>query len=1064
MQSLSRFCLLFLSFSFVNLARGQLLSFSVNKEPLEKVFLLIEQQSGYNFIYTGEQLTSALPVTVTVTGESLSAVLDKCFSAQPLTYFINDKHILIKTKDLSVNKRTLRGRVVNEEGTGVAGVTVSVQGTSVQTATNQQGEFTLNNVATGAIIVVTGAEIEPLELNTRELPFVQLQVKPKVGTLDETYVIAYGKSSRRLATGSVTSIKKEEITKQAISNPLAILSGRVAGLQVTQVSGTPGSPFIIRLRGQNSIASGNDPLIIVDGVPYPYNGMNLLYGSGILASPLATINPSDIESIEVLKDADATSIYGSRGANGVILITTRKAQGSTTNITIRSYAGFGRAASKIKLLNTPQYIAMRKEAFANDGVVPTSANALDLAVWDTTRYTDWQRELIGNTMHVADTKLEFSGGNAQTRFLFGAGYHGESTVVPDKKFGEEKLSGNVNIQHRTLDQRLRFSLTTAYARNVTKLPRNDLAGYLFLSPNAPRLFNDLGDLNWENSTWQNPLSELRKIYRSESENLMTNLNVSFQLLQSLELKATVGYTMVRVRDHVRMPKSSYDPAQPSIATASFGSTTLNTLIAEPQLRYHKSIKQLTFEALVGSTFQSSTQRSMTQNGSGYSSDDLLHSIAAASQVITGSESDVRYRYIGAFARLSANVKQRYILSLNGRRDGSSRYGPANRFASFGSVGAAWIFSQEPLLGQLSWLSHGKLKASAGVTGNDQIGDYNYLDIYNASVYPYQGVIGLQPRQLFNPTFNWEKVTKYEVGIDLGLLANRILLSSNYYINTSDNQLVQYGLPPSSGFSGILRNLPARVRNTGVELELSATVVKSKNWQWQSSFNITFPKNKLIRFDNLASSSYANTYVVGQPLFIAKTLKSEGVDPATGYYRFHDFDRSGAITTPNDQQRVVFTGQEWFGGWQNSLNYRQLSLSFLVQFTQQKNAYSYVNLFPMPGSFNNQPVLVMDRWQKPGDNSAMQRFSVSGSDAGNAFFYYRSSDAAYSNASFLRLKNIYLSYSFDRILGRKLSANQCTIFLQAQNVFTISSFESIDPETRSAMPPIRMFTGGFQLSF
>lgn len=1060
-----RGCFLFflLSFYFITAARGQLITFSVKNERLEKVFLLIEQQSDHHFIYTTEQIEKAKPVTLSVLNEQLSSVLDKCFSGQPLLYNINEKNITVKEKKVVASERSLRGKILDQNGNPVRGVTINIKGTPLVVASDSNGEFGFDNAPLNVTLILTSVEIEPLERYVGDLSFVEMRVSIKVGVLDETIVIAYGKSTRRTGTGTVTSIKKEEIAKQPISNPLSILSGRVAGLQMTQVSGTPGSPYIIRLRGQNSIASGNDPLIILDGIPYPYTSLNSFFGGGIIASPLATLNPSDIESIEVLKDADATAIYGSRGANGVILITSKKAGNNATNVSVRSYLGAGKVAGRMELLNTSHYVRMRKEAFANDGLVPDASNAIDLAVWDTARYTDWQKELLGRTMTVADTKLEFSGGNQQTRFLFSAGYHGESTILPDKSFGEQKLSGSINVQHRTSDQRLQFSMTTAYSRNTTKLPINDLSGYILLAPNAPALYSPEGELNWEKSTWQNPLSELRKTYRSESENLLANMTISFQLLKELEVKAMLGYDMVRVVDHTRTPKSSFDPALPSIASAGFGNGSINTLIAEPQLSYRKSIKQLQLEALAGATFQSSNRRNFSQIGSGYSSDDLLYSLASASTILSGTETDIRYRYMGVFGRLTANWKQRYLVSLNARRDGSSRYGPSNRFANFGSVGLGWIFSKEAALQKMRWLSHGKLKLSAGLTGNDQIGDYNYLDLYNANTFPYQGVIAFQPRQLFNPTFNWERVVKYEAAIDLGLFNDRLLLAANYYHNVSDNQLVQYGLPPSTGFNGILKNLPARIQNTGIELEASAIPVKNKDWNWTTAFNITFPENKLLRFDNLASSTYANTYVVGQSLFITKAYHSEGVDPATGYYRFTDYDQSGTISAPNDQQAIVFTGQQWFGGWQNTISYRQFSLSFLLQFTRQQYASTYLNLFGMPGTFTNQPTLVLDRWTKPGDNEPIQKYSVSGSSASTAFFYYRSSDAAFSDASFIRMKNLYLAYDFKKVVGKKLKPNSCTIFLQAQNLFTISKYQSLDPETRSLMPPVKMITGGFQFS-
>lgn len=1058
------FCFFLLSFYFITAARGQLITFSVKDERLEKVFLLIEQQSGHHFIYSNETIAKAKPVTLSVSGEQLSSVLVKCFADQPLQYNINEKSITVKEKKVIASEHVLRGKIIDQNGNPVRGVTVNIKGTPLVVASDSNGEFGFDNAPVNVILVLTSVEIETTERFVGNLNYVEFRVAIKVGVLDETIVIAYGKSTRRTGTGSVSSIKKEEIIKQPISNPLSILPGRVAGLQVTQTSGTTGSPFTIRLRGQNSIANGNDPLIILDGVPYPYTTLNSFFGGGINASPLATLNPSDIESIEVLKDADATAIFGSRGANGVIMITTRKAQVGATKINLRSYAGFGRVAGKIKLLNTSQYIQMRKEGFNNDGIIPTVSNAPDLKLWDSTRYTDWQSELLGNNMYITDTKLDFSGGSSKTQFMFGAGYHRESTILPDKDFGEHKFSATLNVNHQTQDQRFRFSATASYVRNVTKLPLSDLSGQLFLAPNAPVLYKPDGSLNWENSTWVNPLSLLLKTYRSESENWLTNMSLSFKIIKNLEAKATLGYTMIRVGDFTRTPKKSFDPALISNATAGFGNSSVNTLIFEPQVLYNRSQRKWIFDAVVGLTIQATNRFSFSQVGTGYASDDLLNSLRAAASISSGAETNIKYRYSGVFARLSANWNQKYIVTLNGRRDGSSRYGPANRFANFGSIGMSWVFSKERFVKGIDWLSFGKLKLSSGITGNDQIGDYNYLDLYAPTIFPYQGTTAFQPVQLFNPNYNWEKVSKYEAGIDIGLLKDRILLSVNYYYNTTGNQLVQYGLPPSTGFSGILRNLPAKIRNNGLEIELNTVNIRSNTWRWTTSFNITFPRNELVRFDNLEQSTYANSYVIGQPLLIAKRYASLGVDPATGNYRFVDFDQDGKISSPNDQKAVVFTGQQFFGGFNNEITWRKISLSFLLQFVKQENASTYLTVFTRPGTMSNQPALILNRWTKVGDEPDIQRYSYSNSTSNSAFNNYRLSDGAYSNASFIRLRSLYLSYSFGKIGRRNLVNTSWQVFIQGQNLFTITNYQSLDPETKSLMPPVKLLTGGVQISF
>ena len=1057
------FLFFLLSFYFITAARGQLISISVKNESLEKVFVLIEQQSDHHFIYTSEQLAKARPVTLSVTNEKLIQVLDKCFAGQPLDYRIVERNITVKEKPVVILSRELHGKVVTENGEPVAGITVAVKNTALISSSDGNGEFGFPAAPLRVTLLVSGAEMESQEDVVGEAPFAFITVNKKVGVLDETFVIAYGKSTRRMATGSVTSIKKEEIEKQPISNPLSALTGRVSGLQVTQISGTPGSEFTIRLRGQNSMANGNDPLVIVDGVPFPYSSLHTIFGGGIAASPLAILNPSDIESIEVLKDADATAIYGSRGANGVILISTRKAQTGMTTVSIRHYSGAGRVTRTLNLLKTSDYLQMRREAFANDDNTPTPTGAPDLLVWDSTRYTDWQRELLDNTMQITDTKLELAGGTASTKFLFGAGYHRETTTLPSSAFSERKYSFNLNLQHKTTNQKWNFGFSTAYAGNRTNLPQSDLSNLIILPPNAPALYKENGDLNWENSTWSNPLSVLRKRYWSQSENFLNNLTVSFAIVKGLEAKASLGYSMTRIRERSATPLSSYDPALNSISSAGFGNSGISTLVTEPQLLYSRSGPLWNFKAIAGITLQSSNQHSLYQSGSGYASDDLLGSLKAAAQISSASENDIAYRYTGIFGRLTADWKQKYLLSLTGRRDGSSRYGPANRFATFGSVGLGWVFSSEPWLTKSSFLSFGKLRISAGTTGNDQIGDYNYLDLYSPLSFTYQGVVPFQPVQLYSPAYSWELVRKWEAVLDLGFWENRLTTILRYYHNQTDNQLVQYALPPSTGFNGILKNLPARILNNGWELELIGTPVQSKDWKWMVSGNLTIPYNKLLRFDNLSSSSYANTYVISQPLTIAKRYAYLGID-SVGNYRFQDANRDGHISAPNDQQTVVNTGLQYFGGLENTLTWKKLSLSFLLQFVGQKYAPTYTAKFGKPGTLSNQPIDVLDRWQESKTFSTVQKFSVSNSANNTAFNNFRLSDGAYSNASFLRLRTLYLSYDCMNVHTRKAGLTNLQVYLQGQNLFTITNYRSIDPETKSFMPPVRMLTAGLQIGF
>lgn len=1061
-----RGCFLFLlSFYFITAARGQLITFSVKNERLEKVFLLIEQQSDHHFIYTTEQVEKAKPVTLSVSNEQLSSVLEKCFSGQPLTYNINEKNITVKEKKVVASERPLRGKILDQSGNPVRGVTINIKGTPLVVASDANGEFGFDNAPLNVTLVLTSVEIEPLERFVGDLSFVEIRVSIKVGVLDETIVIAYGKTSRRYTTGSISKVSQSDISRQPLSDPLATLTGRVSGLQVTQTSGIPGSSLVVRLRGQNSIANGNNPLFLIDGVPWPSLSLSGAFGGagGVNTSPFNVLNPADIESIEVLKDAEATAIYGSRGANGVILITTKKGRAGKAKLALAFYTGAGGVTRKLDLLKTPDYLAMRKEAFRNDGVAPATSTAPDLLLWDTTRYTDWQKTLIGNTMHYTDASLQYSGGNDQTQFFTGAGYHKETTVFPGD-FYAQKFSGNLNLNHHSLNKKFSLSVSAGYNYGHSELPMDDLSRFIYLPPNAPAIYGPDGKLNWENSTWTNPFASLNQVFTFRSRSFISTLNTGYRICKGLEAKLNTGFTTLSTNEHAITPRSYYNPAFVPTTFARFGQSELTTMLAEPQLDYAFSMNRIRVNLVAGATFQSSHQQGLYQVGTGYASDDQLGSLRAAPITFLVDEMDIDYRYAGIFGRMTAEYSKRYLVSITARRDGSSRYGPANRFANFGSFGLGWIFSEEPIFKNNSWLSFGKIKASVGTTGNDQIGDYRYLNLYSPSSNAYLGIRPFSPSQLFNPEFGWERVRKWQTGIDLGLWKDRILASVVYYHNTTTNQLVSYPLPTMTGFSGILRNVPATILNSGWEIELNTINIKSSNWKWTSGFNLTIPRNKLVAYEGLASSTYANTYVIGQSLFIAKRYEWGGVDPATGVYMFTDFDRNGLINSPADQQAIVFIGQQFFGGLENSVSYRRFSILVSFHYVQQKHILNYTNFFSRPGVLSNQPSAVMDRWQQPGDVSDVQRFTNSNAGATAAYSNYMQSSGAYTDGSFIRLRNLQLSYDLLSPFMRRWGMSVCKLLVQGQNLVTISRYKGLDPETRLLVPPVRLLTAGIQLTF
>lgn len=1037
------------------------MTFSVRNESLEKVFQTIEKQTSFSFMYSTEQLAKAKPVTLTVSNENIQTVLQKCFADQPLSYKLDGAHIVVRDKELQSVSTIVRGKLISENSDPIAGATVSIKNTPLITTSDSEGRFVLNNVPDNAILIVSGAEFETVERSVGKQTFFTIQLATRVGTLDETIIIAYGKTNRRQSTGSVSKVSKHEFEKQPAGNVLATLQGRVAGLQTTPISGAPGANVIVQIRGRNSIANGSSPLYILDGVPFPSGTLNNgVGGAGTTSSPLDNLNPADIESIEILKDADATAIYGSRGANGVILITTKKGLAGKPVFNARAYAGMGIVTRKIDLLNTEQYLSMRREAFKNDGATPTVVNAPDLLLWDSTNYTDWQDVLLGETMRISNINLSLSGGSSETQFLIRSGYHKETTIMPGD-FMSEKINGLISLNHNY--KKWRISATASYMLNTNRLPREDISARISLPPNTPAIYNNDGSLNWANSSWTNPMSFLLRKFTNKTSSINANGTVEFSVFSNLVLKLSAGYSSLILNEHGTTPKKSFNPSLNSTATATFGRRHVSTTIGEPQVTYALTKGKHRVDAVVGLTIQQTSQQGVLQTGSGYASDDLLGSLRSASTITVNVETDTRYRYAGSFARVGYSFNQKYLATATVRRDGSSRFGPANRFATFGSFAAGYVFTKENLFSSQHVLSYGKLKASIGKTGNDQIGEYKYLDLYSPYSFAYQSVVPFYPAQLYNPAYGWEEVSKKEIGIDLGFLRDRLLFLVNYYHNQTSNQLVFYPLPTTTGYQGILKNLPAKIRNNGWEIEANVSIIRAKKVLWSITGNLTIPKNKLVAFDGIENSSYAESYIVGEPLTIVRKLEFTGVNPSNGLNTFRDFDANGIVSSPEDQQAVFNLGQRFYGGIQQNLEIGKFSISILFQFSKQPFASNYLTRFGQPGRLENQPVWVLDRWTKVGDVSSIQRFSATSSSANLAFLYLKSSDQSVSDASFIRLRNIYLTYNFLTPSLKRAGIGSFEVFIQGQNLVTITKYKGLDPETQTFLPPVKLLTAGVNFS-
>lgn len=1080
----------------ITICQTSRVTISANNIPLGTVFRKIHQQTGITISNNANatELNEKKRVTVNFFQTEIREVMKFLLNdnRNDLGFKINDKNILIykynkyntlPTKDTILNVYEITGKITDTEGNPISGASVKSKINNHGTISNSDGSFRLTKIEKGSVVVISSIGFESKEIIADKKTFLIL-LKTHTNVLDEKVVIAYGNTTRRLNTGNISSLKAKDIEKQPVNNPLLALQGRSPGVFIEQSNGLPGGGVTVRIQGVNSLTAGRDPFYVIDGVPYISQLLpttNVIGGSsgtrGTYGNPLAYINMADIESIEVLKDADATAIYGSRAANGAVLITTKKGKVGPTKVSFLFQSGWSKVPYKMNLLNTKEYLQMRREALINDGLTPSEFDWDLNGTWDTTRNIDWQEKLIGNTAQQTDAQLSVSGGNAYTQYLFGAGYHKETTVFPGS-FSDTKGSIHINLNSNSANQKFRIQVSGFFLFDDNRLPLTDLTtSALTLAPVAPDPYNIDGSLNWApdkngaSTYFTNPIAPNKLKSTNKTTNLTGNATLSYEILPGLTIESSFGYNSLLTNEITRSPASVYPPEFAAFFPNGtvFLTNRINSWIVEPKLEYKRKIGNGYLNILLGSTVtqQNNDQQSIT--ASGFNNELVMEDLASATS-ISGKTINSIYKYNALYSRITYNWLDKYVLNLTGRRDGSSRFGPENRFHNFAAIGGAWIFSQEPLLqNNLQLLSFGKLRASYGTTGNDQIGDYTFMDIYQP-IYitgnAYQGTIGLSPNRLTNPYLQWEETKKLQIGIDLGFRNDKIILTANYNRNRSSNLLTSSRLSTVTGFSGINLNFPATIQNTGWEFTITSTNIKTRDFYWSTNFNLTIPKNQLQSYFGKDKNQYI---YLGTPISTIAYFKYHGLNDTTGIYEFIDAkgNHTYSPSDPSDKIVTLNTDPKFYGGLQNTFTYKNISLDIFFAYTKRSAidnvTYSLRGLV-YPGQFNsgagNQAAVVMNRWYKNGDKAQLQPYSTE--NIGNLDNLLHS-EAIVADNSYIRLKNISLSWQLPDRWKKKLHTENTRLFFNAQNVFMITNCKNLDPESGLSLPPLRVIVVGAQVT-
>jgi TonB-dependent SusC/RagA subfamily outer membrane receptor len=1009
-----------------------------NGLPIDSILNMVEGQTGYDFQYSSDIFVDWPGVDLDLKKVSIPQFLETCFAGLNFRYTIKDNTVVIRREppnaELFLN---LRGRIVNEAGQPLPHVRIEPVNSPADSS-QDDGTFSIpvHQFSTPVWISIPGFAGQLKELSNKTEQDIVLQ--PIVGDLDEIVIFGHRNTTKRNAHGSSFTLSNRAIALQHGSNPLDLLQAEAPGLKIVRTNGYSESGYTVLLRGQRSIGAGNDPYYIIDGVPFPSTNFIGVIGPGSPtggSNPLNGISPEDIESITVLSGPGATAEYGSRAANGVILISLKKGQPGKVTVTAGLTDGQVRARQGSHLLNTQQFLQLRSEAVINDGY-PADSNYVPELKWGSTRYRNFQKEILGNTGRMGSGHINLSGGSSNYNFLLSGTTSRQSAVLPGTTSdSRQSVYGYLHLQ--SADSRLKMDISGLYSWQDEALPLTDLTRNIYLAPNAPT--DNLSML--EDNT-----------YTLGVHHFMGHLTTSWKVMGGLLVEGSLGTYLLKANEKgtTTIAGQPADPTNPPTGSLFLGTNDFQGKTAELVVHYSKDLWLGRLESFVGGNVQ--TERRNTTNTSidGFNSD--LEMVTGNGGMARFSNNQVDYKYAAVFGQLSYDLEKKYVLTLTGRRDGSSRWSKNNRYGNFASINGSWVFSDERVVRDWSWLKLGKLRYSWGTVGNDQIPDYQFARAYaNVSA---GGVQGLQPTSLYNPNLKWELYYNEELALDLGFLDNKMGLSAVAYRTWSANQLVESRLAGQAGEPGIFNDLPITVQNEGLELVLRATIGQPGSFQWGSSLNLTIPRNKLVHYPGLAMSSNATRYVEGQSLSVSKGFHYTGVNDTTGLYTFAGFVASKS------------RDPHCYGSWANSFSYRQwqLDLVFSVNF---QNGYDPLILLdeqnlpgagaPAPSQLSNGPVEWLDRWQKPGDHASRQRLtSMPGTAAADALNRYISSDAAVIDASYGRLKTVSLSW---RLKGLQ-------IYIRGHDLLTLTHYPVTDPEVQNpnVLPPGKSWQAGFTITF
>lgn len=1075
------------SCSFWGYAQQQQVRLTGNNVTLKTAFKQIEQQTKLFVDYNTQEVNDSRLISKLPKNSSVKEVMEQLLEGTGCSIAFSNGHIIITKQAKAVSEtKKISGIVKDERGEPVIGANVVVKGTTNGTVTDMDGKYTLE-VPVGGVLQISYIGYNTQEVKVGSVNVVNISLREDSEALDEVVVIGYGTVKKSDLTGAVGSVQMKDVSQVGITSADRALQGQIAGVQVNARTGQPGEAMMIRVRGSNSLAGGNEPLYVIDGMPV--EKMN------------SDINPEDILSMEVLKDASSTAIYGSRGANGVVMITTKRGNTGATTIDYNGYVGVSMLRKKLDLLGKDDYIAMVNEVSQNDGkgIAITSDEAASLA------NNDWQ-DLVYQTALTHSHQVSVSGGTEQTKVYSSLNYMNQEGIIKGSNYNRFALRINGD---QKLSKKLSLSASIAYSYGTQNTANSNADGggaiaytAMVMPPIQEVKDADGKYTNFTGTPWggTNPVG-MSELYKREIVNsrLLANMALTYNIIDGLTFRVNAG-AEVNSEGIDRYIPIGLSAGGKLDGDASKEKANYYTIINENILTYDKKFnKNHALNLMGGITFQTYQYDKLTGSGTGFLRDVYeTNNLGVASTPGTPSSGFKDYRMVSFLGRANYNLMEKYLLTVTARYDGSSKFSKNHKFAFFPSAALAWRVSEEEFMKEIDWLSNLKLRGSIGQTGNQSIDPYQTFAQLGTSapIFGNGKDIGFNLSSMANDNLKWETTTQTDIGVDFGFFSNRLNIGFDYYWKQTRDLLYKATLPPSSGYSSMLRNL-GRIDNKGFEISINTINMKGKV-NWTTNLNITSNKsivkdlgtdvygNKIMRIDAPIGGGNWFPLFVGKAPFQLYGYEIEGIyqtdeearlngeaTKKAGDYRYKDTDGKAGITT-GDKTIIANTQPKFTFGLTNTINWNNFEFSFLMIGSIGGDIVNEFNksITNIGGTWNIRKDVWENHWTPEHPNAKYARASASTKD----YLAFGDPNSIWvENGSYLRFKDIKLAYTLPTQWFSGTHKPNISLYVSGQNLITITSYSHYDPEAswmssavngwdRGVYPSSKSFTLGLQVKF